>query len=197
MKHLIGGLFPTQESANQVYEALQRAGFATEEIHMFVHKPRPRVARSADVRIQDIAKAAFLGALIGGAIGGLLGFLVGTGIVPLPYVERGADSPDSLSILTSVIWGLVAGGLTGIILGVASKLLGSREKAEVMTREIEKSGVLVTVGVDGSQSEAHARRVIEEYGAVEVGEPSAKWDLDAWASPNDTTPSLRNLAHPR
>ena len=76
MNDHIGGLFRTQESANLAYEALRRAGFATEDIHMLVHKPRRSVAKSMDVPIQTIAKTAFIGALIGGGIGAFLGWLV-------------------------------------------------------------------------------------------------------------------------
>jgi hypothetical protein len=192
MKNLIGGLFKTQENANLAYEALQKAGFNGEEISMFVHKPRKRTARAMNVKIQDIAKNALIGGLIGGAIGGFLGFLVGTGTLPLPGLEPGAVELTPLFLTMSVAWGLVTGGLTGVILGVASKLLRSREKAEVMTRQIEKRGVLVTVSVNGAESETRARRVMEAHEAIEVGNPSEKWDLDAWLSPNETHPSFVN-----
>jgi hypothetical protein len=195
MKKLIGGLFKTQENANLAYQALEKSGFPREEIHMFVHKPRKRTARSTDVQIQDIAKNAFIGGLIVGAIGGFLGFLVGTGILPFPALRLGSSDP--FAVMTAIVWGLVTGGLTGIILGVASKLLRSQEKAEVMTRQIEKRGVLVTVSVENSQSEARARRVMEEQEALEVGNPSEKWDLEAWSSPNELNPSLKNLANAR
>jgi outer membrane lipoprotein SlyB len=197
MKTLIGGLFATQENANLAYEALQKTGFPSEEIYMFVHKPRKRTKRAMDVKVQDIARNAFVGGLIGGAIGGVLGLLVGTGALSLPYLEPGSAPREPLFILISVLWGLIAGGLTGAILGVASKLLRSQEKAEVMTRQIEKNGVIVTVNVNDSQSEAKARRVMEEYKAVEAGNPSEKWDMDAWFSPNEADPSLRNLANTR
>jgi len=197
MKNLIGGLFKTQENANLAYQALEKSGFASEEIHMFVHKPRRKTARSTDVRIQDVAKNAFFGGLIGGLLGGFVGFLVGSGILPLPYLEPGLVERNALFMATSILWGLVAGGLTGVILGVASKLLRSREKAEVMTRQIEKSGVLVTVSLDGTQREANARRVMEEHEALEVGNPAEKWDLEAWSSPNEMSPSLKNLANTR
>lgn len=197
MKNLIGGLFKTQESANVAYEALQRAGFSSQEINQFVHKPRQRTARATDVKVQHIAKNAFLGGLIGGAIGGFLGSLVGSGIIPLPSLEPAAADINSFFLITSVVSGLVGGGLTGIILGVASKLLRSREKAEVMTRQIEKRGVLVTVSVNDSQSETKAKRVMEENGAEEVGNPSEKFDLDAWLSPNEINPSLKNLVNTR
>lgn len=197
MKNLIGGLFETQENANLAYQALEKSGFASEEIHMFVHKPRRKTARSTDVRIQDVAKNAFFGGLIGGLIGAFVGFLVGSGILPLPYLEPGLVERNALFMATSILWGLVAGGLTGVILGVASRLLRSREKAEAMTRQIEKSGVLVTVSLDGTQREANARRVMEEHGALEVGNPSEKWDLEAWSSPNEMSPSLKNLANTR
>jgi hypothetical protein len=71
----------------------------------------------------------------------------------------------------------------------------SQEKAEVMTRQIEKRGVLVTVGVNDPQSESKARHVMEEHGAQEVGYPSEKWDLDAWLSPNELSPSLAHLVN--
>ena len=191
-KKLLGGLFKTQEDANLAYQTLQESGFTNEEINMFVHKPRKQTARSMDVNIQDIAKNALSGGLIGGAIGGLIGLLVGTGNIPLPGLEPGSTDLNSFFLIASLAWGLVAGGLTGIILGVASKLLKSREKAEVMTRQIEKRGVLVTVDVDDSQSEMRARRLMEEHNAVEVGNPHEKWDLDVWVSPNEKNPSLAN-----
>lgn len=199
MKNTIGGLFQTQENANLAYEALQRAGFGADEIHMLVHKPRRSVARSMDVPIQTIAKTAFIGALIGGGIGAFLGWLVGAGAIPLPYLEPGSAPREPLFIFMSVIWGLIAGGLTGAILSVALRLLRSNEKAEVMTREIEKRGVLVTVNADASQSESKARQILQEHQAVEIGPASEKWDLDVWVSPNEneTNPSLENAAHMR
>jgi hypothetical protein len=145
-----------------------------------------------DVSIQDIAKNAIVGGLIVGAIGGFLGLLVGVGMIPLPYLEPGSVTREPLFILMSVVWGLVTGGLTGTILGAASRLLRSREKAEVMTRQIEKRGVLVTVDVDDSQGERKARRVMEQHNAMEVGNPREKWDLDVWVSPNENNPSLAN-----
>jgi hypothetical protein len=197
MKNLIGGLFPTQESANLAYEALQNAGFPEAEINMFVHKPRQKTARATDVKIQDIARNAFVGGLIGGAIGGFIGFLVGTGTTPMPGVEPGTADMNAFLLTASLIWGVIVGGLIGVLLGTASRLLMSREKAEVMTRQIEKRGVLVTVRVSDSQSEAKARRVMEENGAQEVGHPSEKWELDAWFSPNELSPSLANLVNTR
>ena len=192
MKKLIGGLFETQENANLAYEALERSGFASDEINMFIHKPKSSTTRSTEVSIQEIAKNAIVGGLIGGAIGGFLGLLVGIGTLPLPYLEPGSAPREPMFIFMSVAWGLITGGLTGAILGAASRLLRSREKAEVMTRQIEKRGVLLTVDVDDSQSETRARRLMEEHNAVEVGNPHEKWDLDLWVSPNEKSPSLAN-----
>jgi len=193
MKNLIGGLFETQETANQAYQALQDSGFSGNEISMFVQKPRNRTIRATDVRIQDIAKNAFLGALILGTIGAFIGFLVGTGRMVLPGLGPSSIDFNPAFLTVSVMVGIVGGGLTGIILGVASKLLRSREKAEVITRKIKQAGVLVTVNVGGSQNEARARRVMEENKAIEVGNPSEKWDLNAWISPNENSPSLANI----
>jgi predicted lipid-binding transport protein (Tim44 family) len=197
MKNLIGGLFPTQESANKAYEALQNAGFPEAEIHMFVHRPKKRTERAMEVRVQDIAKSAFLGGLIGGVIGGFIGFLIGTGVAPMPSAEPGTAEMNAFFLTASLIWGVIVGGLIGVLLGAASRLLVSREKAEVMTRQIEKRGVLVTVGVNDTQSELRARRLMEEQSAQEIGNPSEKWDLDAWFSPNEVNPSLAHLVNAR
>jgi hypothetical protein len=190
MRNLIGGLFETQENANQAYEALQSSGFTGEDISMFVHKPRNRTIRATKVSVQDIARNAVVGGLIGAMIGAFLGFLVGAGTIPLPYLEPGSAPREPLFVFMSVTWGMITGGLTGVILGVASRLLRSREKAEVMTRQIEKQGVLITVDVNDSRGEARARRVMEENQAVEVGNPHEKWDLSLWMSPNEKRPSM-------
>ena len=197
MKKLVGGLFQTQEDANLAYHALLDSGFPDAEINTFVHKPRPSTARSTDVRVQDIARNAFIGGLIVGGVGAFIGLLIGLGVLPHPFLEPGSAPRDGLFIFMSVVWGLIPGGLVGVILGAASRLLQSPEKAEVMTRQIEKRGVLVTVNVPDAQSEARARRVMEEKRAVEVGLPAEKWDLDAWASPNEKSPSLRKLSETR
>ena len=192
MKHLIGGLFQTQEMANLAYQALQNSGFPSNEISMFVHKPRSSTVRKMDVRVQDIAKNALMGGLILGVVGAFIGFLIGRGNLGLPGFEPGSVDPNPGLLTASILAGIVIGGLTGIILGVASKLLRSQEKAEVMTRKITQEGVLVTVNVNDSQSEAKARQVMKEHQAVEVGNPSEKWDLSAWVSPNENQPSLAN-----
>lgn len=192
MKNLIGGLFETQENANRAYQGLQNSGFPSDDISMFVQKPRNRTIRATDVKIQDIARNAFLGGLILGAIGAFTGFLIGTGRIVLPGLEPEAIRLNAFFLLNSIVAGLIIGGLTGVILGVASKLLRSQEKAEVMTRKIKQGGVLVTVSANDSQGEVRARHVMEENQAVEVGNPSEKWDLSAWISPNENSPSLAN-----
>src|ERR1041384_4910376 len=90
MKNLIGGLFETQENANRAFEGLQNSGFSSKNISVLVQKPRNRTVRATNVRIQDIARNAFIGGLILGAIGAFIGFLVGTGKITLPGLEPGA-----------------------------------------------------------------------------------------------------------
>ena len=182
MKNFIGGLFETQEDANRAYEDLQQSGFADDEIHMLIHKPRNKTGRTMEVRVQDIAKNALIGGLIVGLIGGFIGFLAGAGILP------GTTPYEPLLVFAYTVGGLIIGGLIGVILGAASRLLRSQEKAEVMTRQIEKRGVLVTVSVHDSPSEERARRSLEEHHAAEVGNVHEKWDLNVWVSPNENSP---------
>lgn len=192
MKNLIGGLFETQEHANLAYEALQQSGFPVDDISMFIHRPRKKTEWSMQVSIQDIARNALMGGLLLGGLGALIGFLVGNGTLSLPSLEPGSAPRDPLFAVSSLLWGLITGGLTGAILGGASRLLRSPEKAEVMTRQIEKRGVLVTVHVEDAAGETRARRVLEEHKAVEIGNPREKWDPELWVSPNENKPSLAN-----
>jgi hypothetical protein len=39
--------------------------------------------------------------------------------------------------------------------------------------------------------------MMEEHGAQEIGNPSETWDLDAWFSPNEPSPSLAHLVNTR
>jgi hypothetical protein len=192
MNNQIGGLFETQEVANRAYQALQDIGVAGRDINMLIQRPRNKTVRETNVRIQDIARNALIGGLILGAIGAFIGFLVGTGRLGMPYVEPGRVDNNSAFLAASVIAGLVGGGLTGIILGVVSKLLRSQEKAEVVTRKINQGGVLVTVNAADSQTASRARHILEENQAIEVGAPGEKWDLNAWINPNENNPSLAN-----
>jgi len=192
MENPIGGLFETQENANKAYQELQNSGFSSNDHHMLVQKPRNRTIRATNVRIQDIAKNAILGGLMLGALGAFIGFLVGTGRLGLPYLEPGRVDNNPAFLAASMMAGIVGGVLTGIILGVASKLLRSQEKAEVVTRKIQQGGVLVTVNTGDSQRAARARRVMEANQAMEVGNPSEKWDLSAWITPNENNRSLAN-----
>jgi hypothetical protein len=184
METLVGGLFETQETANRAYEALQSSGFADEQINMLIHRPRNRTARSMEIRVQDIAKNALIGGLIVAVVGGIVGYLAGAGILP------GTIPHEPLLVLAYTLGGLIVGGLIGVILGAASRLLRSREKAEVMTAQIEKNGVLLTVRAGDPQNVSRARRVMEEHRALEVGNPHEKWDLNAWVSPNENARTL-------
>lgn len=194
MKNLIGGLFRTQNDANLAYKALHRSGYSEEDINLLIHKPRSAVSRSTEVRVQEIAGHAFVGGLIGGVLGGFLGFLVGAGTISLPMLEPGSVTRDPLFLFMSIVWGLITGGLTGIILGAASRLLRSREKAEVMTQEIEERGVLVMVNVEDPQEETKVRHMLEELQAVEVGDAQETWDLGVWVDPNEHPVSVANAS---
>jgi hypothetical protein len=197
MNNLIGGLFQTQEHANQAYEALRQAGVPAEQIALLIRKPRRDAVLSTQISIQEIGRSALVGGMSLGSLGAFLGLLVGLGVLPHPYLEPGNVTRDALFIFMSVLGGLIPAGLIGVILGAASRLLRSREKAEVMTREIDKRGVLVTVGTNGSQTETSVRRLLEEQGAVEIGRSSEKWDMDTWVSPNEASPPLENAADTR
>ena len=192
MKNLIGGLFETQEQANQAYEALETSGFAGEDISMFVHKPRNKTARAMEISVQDVARTAIRGRADSrdhrrfdrlfcrhrGNFPALFGTELGSQRPTFSWHVHFVGTPHRWVDRNHPGRGL--------------RLLRSQEKAEVMTRQIEKSGVLVTVHVRDPQHETRARRVMEEHNAIEVGKPHENWDLNVWVSPNEKSPSLAN-----
>lgn len=183
MKNFIAGLFKDQKGALLARNALQENGFETEAINLLERTENIAVVVK-NPPIQSIAVAAVIGAVVVGAIGTALGFLVGMGVIHVPTLEPsgGQTLPFELTsqfFATSVLTGLMFGGVTGIILGVATRFwMDKYRKVDASRRG---NNFMLAVQTDDIRKETKAKLTMKEYGAVKFEEFREKWDSDVWS----------------
>ena len=183
MKNFIAGLFKDPQGALLARNALQKNGFEDESINLLERTENIAVIVK-NPPIQSIAVAAILGAMVVGAIGALLGFLVGTGVLHIPTFEPsgGETIPFELTsqfFATSVLTGLLFGGVTGIILGVATRFW--MDKYRKVDADRKGNNFMLAVQTDDMRRETKAKLTMKEYGAVKFEEFREKWDTDVWS----------------
>jgi hypothetical protein len=183
MKNFIAGLFKDPQGAVMARNALQENGFENESINLLERTENIAVVVK-NPSGQSIAIAAVIGALIVGAIGTLLGFLVGLGWLRVPTLEPsgGATVPFELTgqfFATSVLTGLLFGGVTGIILGVATRFWMNKYRKVDAHRK--GNNFMLAVQTDDMRKETKAKLTMREYGAVKFEEFREKWDSDVWS----------------
>ena len=193
MKYFIGGLFKNQDSAVLARKALRENGFDTTSINMLesTHENKAVVQKNKP-SIQQIGIAALVGGFIGAAIGGTLGLLVGLGMLRVPGFYTSVPgqpfqfTPDFM--FASLVTGLMFGILTGVILGVASRLLATKYRKVNTSRGIDRGDFMVAVEADDIRKETRARLTMKEYGAIKFEEFREKRDTDIWSVYKDDAP---------
>jgi hypothetical protein len=183
MKNYIAGLFKDQQGAVLARNALQEHGFENGSINLLERTENIAVV-VRNPPIQSIAVAAVIGAVVVGAIGTLLGILSGMGVFPVPVTgpADGTTAPLDMTgqfFATSVLTGLMFGGLTGIILGVAARFWMNKYRKVDAHRK--GNNFMLAVQTDDMRKETKARMTMKEYGAVKFEEFREKWDSDIWS----------------
>lgn len=194
MKNFIGGLFKNREDADMARKSLRENGFDELSLNLLecTHS-KEAVVLEENPRIQSIAVAAVIGALTLGAIGGVLGLLVGLGIITLPSLQPqgGATLPFEITgqyTLTSTFTGLVFGGITGAILGVATRLYMAKYRKVDTAQAASKGDLLLAVETNDMRRETRARSVMKEYGALKFEEFRETWDTEVWSVFDEEVP---------
>jgi hypothetical protein len=185
MKNFIGGLFKDQKGAELALKALKENGFTDESINMLecTHENKAVVVKNPS--IQSIGIAAIIGAFLVGGLGAVLGILIGLGWLTIPSVEStgGAAIPVTGDfIFSSITSGLILGGVTGIILGVAAWLLMAKYRKVDTSHGIKPGDFMLAVQADDIRRETKARLTMKEYGAVKFEEFREKWDAEIWSA---------------
>lgn len=187
MENSIGGLFKTKEQADQAHHALQAAGFKGEEITMWVHKKAVPLNTEHRVSIKEIGISAVIGAVIAVIITAIVGFLISRSEVFVPGFWPNFSRGPYLEMVAFSLF-LATGALVGAILGVAIRLITSRENARITPTGIKRGGVLVVVNTNDAQEEA-AKRVLKENGALDLENLTEKWDKNVWEGFREVQPS--------
>lgn len=182
MENVIGGLFKREDQADMASQSLRRQGFADREISLLARKPHNAPVHRDRVQAPVVGKSAVMGAIVLSLLGGLLGLLFGLGIIPLPGVDSATYRIVPAFVFTAVAAGVLAGGVTGAILGVASRLFTSKDKVAITEKGVKRGGLLLVVRLpdDNARLET-ARRILEEHGAVDLQNLSEKWDPGVWS----------------
>ncbi len=197
MRNFIGGLFTDRKNAELARQALLENGIESSTIKVLecMHEKEAIVGRR-EPSGSEVAVGAVLGAIIVGAIGSLLGGLVGMGVIHLPGLEPSAGETVPFQITwqfmaTSIFTGLMFGGVTGIILGVATRLAMARYRKVDTSQNVNKGDMMVAVETDDIRKETKAKLTMKEYGARKFEEFRDTWDTEVWSVAREDAPQAR------
>lgn len=185
MKNFIGGLFKDHKDAELALQALKEQGFKNESLNLLecTHE-NTAVVLDKNPSGQSIAIAAVIGAVLVGGLGALFGFLTGIGVIPVPGPEAAAGETIPVTgqlMASSVMSGILLGGVTGIILGVASRLIMAKYRKVDTSHGIKQGDLMVAVQTDDIRRETRAKLTMKEYGAVKFEEFRNSWDTEVWS----------------
>lgn len=153
------GVFNDRKAGAQAMEALERAGFPRDAIG-FASRSAEGEAEYEDGEETQAEVGALAGAAIGAGIGGLVGLGVISGFIPVvgPAIAAGTLG----TILSNVAGGAAVAGLTGALTGWGM----SDSDAAYYENEFAEGRTIVSVRA-GSRA-AEARRILDDYGAVQA-----------------------------
>jgi hypothetical protein len=197
MRNFIGGLFTDRKNAELARKALLDNGIENTAINVLecTHEKEAIVGRK-EASGKDVALGAVLGAIIVGGIGALIGALVGIGVIHLPSLEPsgGQTLPFQITwqfMATSIFTGLMFGGVTGIILGVATRLAMARYRKVDTSQNVNKGDLMLAVETDDIRKETKAKMTMKEYGARKFEEFRDTWDTEIWSVAREDAPQAR------
>jgi hypothetical protein len=197
MKNFIGGLFTDRTNAELARKALLENGIDDSAISVLecTHDKEAIVGRR-EASGKDVALGAILGAIILGGIGAMIGALIGSGMIHVPGLEAsgGATVPFQITwqfMATSILTGLLFGGVTGIILGVATRLAMARYRKVDTTQNVNKGDMMLAVQADDIRKETKAKLTMKEYGARKFEEFRDSWDTEIWSVAREDAPQTR------
>lgn len=197
MKNFIGGLFKDRKDAELARQALLENGIEDSSINMLecTHENKAVVLKEHP-SIQSIGVGALIGAILIGGLGALLGLLVGLGTLHIPGLEPSGGATVQFEITwefiaTSLITGIIFGGVTGIILGVATRLLMARYRKVDTSKGVDKGDLMIAVEAEDIRKETKAKLTMKEYGARKFEEFREKWDTEVWSVYQEEAPQTQ------
>jgi hypothetical protein len=196
MRNFIGGLFTDRKNAELARKALLENGIENSAINVLECTHDKEAIVITEPSGKSVALAALMGAIALGGLGALLGTLVGLGVIHVPSLEHsgGQTLPFQITpefIMTSIFTGLIFGGVTGIILGVATRFALQRYRKIDTLQNANKGDLMLAVEADDIRKETKARLTMKEYGARKFEEFRDTWDTEIWSVAREDAPQAR------
>ncbi|HWE64188.1 MAG TPA: general stress protein [Chloroflexota bacterium] len=151
---VVTGTFATPEQVSQAIDTLLARGFRSDQISAVTAsgKDIEELTPTTTDRVNDVLRAAGLGALIGAVAGVALTSFVLPGVGVL--LTAGALVPG--------------GALTGGLIGALVKAGHSTEQAQALEEQVRSGRFLVTVHTTDTDETLRAQAALEDAGAEQV-----------------------------
>src|SRR3954447_15383076 len=179
------GLYNSRAQAENAVEALQQAGFRSDDISVLL----PDQQSSEEFAHEKNTKApegTTTGVSVGGALGGTLGLLAGIGALAIPGLGPFIAAGPIMGTLAGAGAGGAVGGLIGALVG-----MGIPEyEAKRYEGRVREGGILLSVHCDSSDWVDRGKDILKRTGAQDVsssGEASADYDKSDKPRPRTTS----------
>jgi len=186
MTHTITQIFDSHAQALEAIDALERAGFAKDDISTLTQAPDGSVESSAT----SAAEVAGAGAGVGAAVGGGAGLLAGLGLMAIPGIGPIVASGWFAATAAGAAAGAVVGGATGGIVGALMANGATEDEAHVYAESLRRGGTLLTMRAPDDRA-AEATRIISRFSAVTMAERGAAYRQTGWQAFDAAAPVYR------
>src|SRR6202043_913146 len=159
-KTSVFGIVKSHSQAEQIVEALQRAGFATSEISILL----PDTQGQHDIGHVKATKApegVTTGAATGGVAGGVIGLLAGIGALAIPGVGPLIAAGPIMAALSGAAVGATTGGIVGGLIGLGIPEIEAKRYEE----KLKKGNYLIAVHTHESKDVDRAKEIFKNAGA--------------------------------
>jgi len=163
------GLYKTQAQAESAVDALQDAGYRSDDISVLLPDQQSS-AEFAHEKNTKVPEGTTTGVTAGGAIGGTLGLLAGIGALAIPGLGPFIAAGPIMGALAGAGAGGAVGGVVGALVG-----MGMPEyEAKRYEGRVKDGGILLSVHCDDSDWVSKAKRILEQTGAHDISSAGEK-----------------------
>ena len=161
MAKALAGFFHTRGEGESAEQALLSAGFTREQISLVAGDTRgkntPAIGTLEETGAESEAgQDAWVGGVVGLAAGAIALAIPGIG----PLIAAGP--------LAGALGGLAVGAAAGGLIGLLRDHGISKEEAEFYAEGVKRGGALILVHGISSDQTPHAKKILDEHGAIEV-----------------------------
>jgi hypothetical protein len=170
------GLVRNHAQVDAVIGALLNTGFVRSDISTLCSGRPPTGAFVLDRSVQIPTRAVTAGGF-GIALGAALGLLAGLGALAIPGLGPFIAAGSIMTAIVSIVAGASIGGIAGALAGLGISEIEARQYQS----KLRDGVILLSIHVDDHDQRAHAKKVLEGYGATNIATVGDRYDR--YASP--------------